>query len=433
MFDDRAEAGRRLAVALADYRDADTVVLGLPRGGVPVAFEVARALHAPLDVILVRKLGVPTQPELAAGAVGEDGVLVLNPEVVAGVGLSREALRALEDHGRAELDERVRRVRPAHPRRSLLDRVAVVVDDGVATGATARAACQVARAHGARAVVLAVPVAARQAAAALARDVDDLVCLDQPTPFWAVGQAYRDFGQVGDGEVASLLDRAAWAASDVTIPVPGADRPLEGILDVPARPLGLVAFAHGSGSSRLSPRNRRVARVLRDAGLGTLLLDLLTETEDGDRDLVFDIDFLAGRLAAACQWLERQPGCRGLPLGLFGASTGAAAALCAASDPRLQVVAVVSRGGRPDLAAVRLSEVRAPTLLVVGGRDELVLQLNRQAQQQLPNASLVVVPGATHLFEEAGSLERVAGLARDFFLEHLAHQGPHLAARSPTG
>jgi len=432
MFDDRTDAGRRLARALEAYRDADTVVLGLPRGGVPVAFEVARALHAPLDVILVRKLGVPTQPELAAGAVGEDGVLVVNPQVVAGAGLTRDSLRVLEEHGRAELDDRVRRLRPGHPRRSLLDRVAVVVDDGVATGATARAACQVARAHGARAVVLAVPVASRQAAAVLADDADDLVCLDQPSPFWAVGQVYGDFGQVGDEEVLSLLDRAAWAASDVLIPVPGAPRPLEGILDVPARPAGLVAFAHGSGSSRLSPRNRRVARVLREAGLGTLLLDLLSGDEDGDRDLVFDIEFLAGRLTAACQWLQRQPGCRALPLGLFGASTGAAAALCAATDPRLRVAAVVSRGGRPDLAGARLSGVRAPTLLLVGSRDELVLQLNRQAEQQLPHASLVVVPGATHLFEEPGALARVADLARDFFLEHLAH-GPHLAASSPTG
>jgi putative phosphoribosyl transferase len=439
MFQDRADAGRRLARELDAYRDADPVVLGLPRGGVPVAFEVARELDAPLDVILVRKLGVPSQPELALGAVGEDGVLVVNRDVLAATRLHPTELRRLENAGRAELDSRTRRLRGDRPRVSLVDRVALVVDDGVATGATARAACQVARAHGARAVVLAVPVASSRTAAALREGLDDLVCLDTPHPFWAVGQVYRDFGQVSDAEVLDLLGRATWTPDspaqpadpgpgtprDVLIPVPGAATPLAGILDVPARPVGLVAFAHGSGSSRFSPRNRRVARVLGDAGLGTLLLDLLTEDEEGDRTLVFDIEFLAGRLAATCRWLREQPGCRNLPLGLFGASTGAAAALSAAADPMLDVAAVVSRGGRPDLAAEHLSAVRCPTLLVVGGRDEGVLQLNRQAQGRMSGASLVVVPGATHLFEEPGALDRVAVLARDWFLAHLVPGSRH--------
>ncbi len=325
----------------------------------------------------------------------------------------------------------------------LVDRVAMVVDDGVATGATARAACQVARAHGARSVVLAVPVASSSTVAEMRGELDDVVCLDTPSPFWAVGQVYRDFGQVGDDEVVALLHRATWTTDppdapapetgpstsrEVLIPVPGAREPLAGILDVPARPRGLVAFAHGSGSSRLSPRNRRVAQVLGDAGLGTLLLDLLTVDEEGDRTLVFDIELLADRLVAACRWWQQQPRCRGLPLGLFGASTGAAAALSAADDPALDVAAVVSRGGRPDLAVAHLSRVRAPTLLIVGGRDEAVLHLNRQAEARLTDASLVVVPGATHLFEEPGALDRVAALARDWFLTHLS---PAVGARDP--
>ena len=439
MFQDRADAGRRLARELDAYRDSDPVVLGLPRGGVAVAFEVARELNAPLDVILVRKLGVPSQPELALGAVGEDGVLVVNRDVLAATRLDPTEVRRLENAGRAELDSRTRRLRGDRPRVSLVDRVALVVDDGVATGATARAACQVARAHGARAVVLAVPVASRRTAADLREDLEDLVCLDTPHPFWAVGQVYRDFGQVSDAEVLDLLGRATWTPDspaqpadpgpgtprDVLIPVAGASTPLAGILDVPPRPVGLVAFAHGSGSSRFSPRNHRVARVLRDAGLGTLLLDLLTEDEEGDRSLVFDIGLLAERLAAACRWLRVQPGCRHLPLGLFGASTGAAAALSAAADPLLDVAAVVSRGGRPDLAAEHLPAVRCPTLLIVGGRDEAVLQLNRQAQSRMSGASLVVVPGATHLFEEPGALDRVAVLARDWFLSHLVPGSRH--------
>ncbi len=444
MFEDRADAGRQLARAVDAYRDEDPVVLGLPRGGVPVAFEVARRLRAPLDVILVRKLGVPFQPELAVGAVGEDGVLVVNRDVLASTRLTGDQMDELERAGRAELESRVQRLRGTRPRISLENRLALVVDDGVATGATARAACQVARAHGARAVVLAVPVASTRTVTEMRSEVDDMVCLDTPYPFWAVGQVYRNFGQVADEEVVALLDRATWTSDtaepvvadpgpgtprDVLVPVPGAPQPLAGILDVPPRPRGLVAFAHGSGSSRLSPRNRRVAQVLGDAGLGTLLLDLLSESEEGDRSLVFDIDVLARRLVAACTWLREQPGCRSLPLGLFGASTGAAAALVTATDAVLDVSAVVSRGGRPDLAAGHLARVRAPTLLIVGGQDQAVLQLNRQAQERLEVATLVVVPGATHLFEEPGAMDRVAALARDWFLAHLT---PNVRTRDPV-
>jgi putative phosphoribosyl transferase len=439
MFDDRADAGRRLARALTHLRGEHPVVLGLPRGGVPVAYEVARELGAPLDVLVVRKLGLPSQPELAVGAVGEDGVLVVNHDVLTSSGLTPTQLGVLEEEGRAQLEDRVRRFRGAHPRVSLGDRTAVVVDDGVATGATARAACQVAREHGARRVVLAVPVAARHTEAELREVVDDVICLDHPYPFWAVGQVYRDFAQVADAEVLDLLARGPrpedpppghpdpTAPRDVSIPVPGDGVSLAGILDVPARPVGLVVFAHGSGSSRLSPRNRRVAQSLTRAGLGTLLLDLLTPEEEGDRALVFDIDFLAGRLVTACHWLAQQPGCRGMPLGLFGASTGAGAALTAAADPGLDVFALVSRGGRPDLATVDLTRVRTPTLLIVGGRDEEVLQLTRLAEQRRPAAALVVVPGATHLFEEPGALQHVAELALDFFLSRLRAGDRNLA------
>jgi putative phosphoribosyl transferase len=405
-----------------------------------VAYEVARELGAPLDVLVVRKLGLPSQPELAVGAVGEDGVLVVNHDVLASSGLTPTQLGVLEDAGRTALEDRVHRLRGAHPRVSLTGRTVIVVDDGVATGATARAACQVAREHGARRVVLAVPVAASHTEAELREVVDDVVCLDHPYPFWAVGQVYRDFAQVTDATVLDLLalaprpDDTRTAATDpsaprdVNIPVSGGGTPLAGILDVPARPVGLVVFAHGSGSSRLSPRNRQVAQTLARAGLGTLLLDLLTPEEDGDRGLVFDIAFLTGRLVAACHWLEQQPGCRGIPLGLFGASTGAAAALSAAADPGLDVFAVVSRGGRPDLATVDLARVRTPTLLVVGGHDEVVLQLNQAAEQRLPAAALVVVPGATHLFEEPGALQHVAELAQDFFLSRLRADDRDLAS-----
>lgn len=191
------------------------------------------------------------------------------------------------------------------------------------------------------------------------------------------------------------------------------------------QPLGVVAFAHGSGSSRHSPRNRRVAQTLRERGLCTLLLDLLSAEEAEDRRLVFDIDLLAQRVCMALDWLVARPETSPLRIGLFGASTGAAAALQAAAQRPGQVAAVVSRGGRPDLAGPHLVRVRAPTLLVVGGADTDVLALNRGALRQLQcEKRLEVVPGATHLFEEPGALEAVAQLAADWFAAHLTWRRP---------
>lgn len=200
---------------------------------------------------------------------------------------------------------------------------------------------------------------------------------------------------------------------------------LAGDLEVPEGAGGIVLFAHGSGSSRFSPRNRYVAGVIREAGVGTLLFDLLTPEEEAvdlrTRALRFDIDLLARRLVGATDWLVRQPAARGLPLGYFGSSTGGAAALVAAAERPDAVRAVVSRGGRPDLAGAALERVLAPTLLLVGGRDEPVIDLNRRAMERMTApVSLVIVPGATHLFEEPGKLEEVARQAADWLRTHLA-------------
>ncbi|GGQ11187.1 putative phosphoribosyl transferase [Actinomadura coerulea] len=536
-FEDRADAGRRLGERLGELpggpRGRGTVVLGLPRGGVPVAFEVARELRAPLDVIVVRKLGVPFQPELAMGAIGEGGVLIVNDEIVRLTGLGEADVTDARRREQAELDVRVERFRRGRPRAELSGRTAVVVDDGVATGATARAACQVARALGARRVVLAVPVGSPDTLAELRRVADDVVCLLEPELFHAVGQWYREFGQTSDGEVVELLERAAapppsarhdsdpagtpeppeaanpagaahpggatnpgepagpggsadpggaahpgGATNPGGAVAPGRPRPdgetapggpsdlgwvspygatnaggavdpgggtnrspekaddppvvdedvwidggfveLTGHLTVPARAGGIVAFAHGSGSSRHSPRNRLVASGLNRAGLGTLLFDLLTTGEELDRGNVFDIGMLADRLVAATGWLRDRPETAGARVGYFGASTGAAAALWAAAAPGADIAAVVSRGGRPDLAGRRLGDVRAPTLLIVGGEDRQVLALNQRAQQRMRcQNQLTIVPGATHLFEEPGALRAVAEHATDWFLAHM--------------
>jgi putative phosphoribosyl transferase len=202
---------------------------------------------------------------------------------------------------------------------------------------------------------------------------------------------------------------------------------LDGFISIPDDPKGLVVFVHGSGSNHHSPRNQYVAQTLQDSGLATLLFDLLTVSEETTdwrtRHLRFDIDLLARRTTGVLEWLDLQPFAYGLKRGLFGASTGAAAALIAAAELPEKVEAVVSRGGRPDLAGEVLSKVKTPTLLIVGGHDEVVIDLNQQALAQMQpriDKKLMIVPGASHLFEEAGTLEQAAELAKEWFLAHLS-------------
>jgi len=347
--------------------------------------------------------------------------------------VDHSALELVERRERAELERRARQYRGGRRRLDLENRCAVIVDDGVATGSTVRAACHVARHQGADRIVVAVPVASRLALHELADVCDDMLCVEVPDPFYAVGEWYRDFSQTSDEEVVTLLARATGDEATTTdssrggagpnavdVEVPSGAVTLPGRLIVPDHPRGTVVFAHGSGSSRHSPRNRFVAESLHHAGLSTLLVDLLTAEEELDRSHVFDISLLATRLDDAAHWVRGRPECRSSPLGFFGASTGAAAALRAAAQPDSDVSAVVSRGGRPDLAGSSLADVRAPTLLIVGERDAQVLQLNKTAQSELRcPCELAVVPGATHLFEERGALERVAKLASAWFVTHL--------------
>jgi predicted phosphoribosyltransferase/dienelactone hydrolase len=390
---------------------------------------VADALGAPLDVIVVRKLGVPYQPELAMGAIGEDGVRVVDQRIVGLVGASSADIARVEERERIELSRRAERFRRGHARVPLSGRHVIVIDDGVATGSTARAACEVARAEGASRVTLAVPVAPSEWVERLGDVADELVAVETPAAFRAVGQFYVDFRATTDDEVVAVLARAAARRAgdrpeprgrmDCEVDITLGTLHLPGHLTVPAGATGLVVFAHGSGSSRHSPRNEFVAEILHESGLGTLLFDLLTEDEASNRSHVFDVGLLAERLVGVTEWARLRSDA--LPIGYFGASTGAAAALRAAVVLGDDVAAVVSRGGRPDLTGRCLAAVRAPTLLIVGGADTTVLGLNRQAYEQIRcERRLCVVPGATHLFEEPGTLRIAAEAARDWFVRHLA-------------
>ncbi len=446
-FQDRKHAGRLLSERLVQkYGSENPVVLGLPRGGVPVAFEVAQALHAPLDVIVARKLGAPMQPEFGFGAIAP-GARYVDPYTVRMLGLSDaeiESIAAREGH---ELERRIELYRGGRPRPDVSGRTVVLVDDGLATGVTAHAAIASLKRENPRKIVFAIPVGAPDSVAELEGEGVIVECLDRPAGFQAVGSWYDDFRQTSDDEVLALLQRASAAQKPVgtkaraagegrihyrAIEIDIGQTTLSGDLHVPEQATTIVIFAHGSGSSRFSPRNRYVAEVLQAAGHATLLFDLLSPAEE-EVDLRighlrFDIDLLAARLVAVTEWVRQQGELRNFAIGYFGASTGAAAAIVAAAEVPDAVKAVVSRGGRPDLGGDALEKLQTPTLLIVGSLDQQVIRLNEAARRRMraPN-ELVLIPGATHLFEEAGTLEQVAAIARDWFSQHLVHEPEELS------
>lgn len=383
-------------------------------------------LGGEFDVVLVHKLGAPTNPELAIGAVDERGTVLLN-ENAAWTGADDAYIRRTAQQQLELIDERRLRYRAGRPAPVVEGRTVIVLDDGLATGATMVAALGAVRAQRPARLVCAVPVAARESLAEVARLADFTVCLATPSPFHAVGLYYRDFSEVSDGQVAALLSATTGAPPPLShmagaraVRIATEEAVLDGDLMVPPSPRGLILFAHGSGSSRHSPRNRFVAQVLNHRGLATLLFDLLTPVEDAEGHARFDIALLAQRLSAALQWTRNEAGLKDLGIGLFGASSGSAAALAVAAMRPDRVVAVVSRGGCPDLAGGWvLAHAHTPTLLIVGGADEEVLKINRTAQALMGHwAELVVVPGATHLFEEPGALEEVATHAANWFARH---------------
>ncbi|MCL9795077.1 phosphoribosyltransferase family protein, partial [Frankia sp. AgKG'84/4] len=341
VFADRVDAGRLLSAHLTHLRGEDVVVLALPRGGVPVGFEIARALAAPMDVISVRKIGVPRQPELAMGAIAEGGIRVVDEATMRLAQVGQEEFSRVEALEAVELDRRARRFRAGRPRIPLSGRTAVVVDDGIATGSTALAACRAVRAQGVARLVLAAPIAARDRMIRFQDDADEVVCVEAPLAFAGVGEFYGDFTQTSDEEVVELLERSArnvGRSADVVIPVPAVDPPgrpgpaglpgpagppgLAGLLGLPARPRGVVVLVQGSGSGRRSPRDRFVADVLLSVGFATLLVDLVGPARETDAEATFDSGLVVGRLLAAVAWLRGQPETAALPLGCFGADTG---------------------------------------------------------------------------------------------------------------
>lgn len=426
IFRDRDEAAGFLAERLRNYRGTNPLVLAIPRGAVRMAEIIADSLDGDLDVVLVRKLRAPGNPELAIGSMDESGQAHLS-DYVRALGVTETYIAAEKETQLKLIRERRAQYTPVRPPLNPEGRVVIVVDDGVATGSTFLAALQAIRKKNPQRLVAAVGVAPSETCERLRVWADEVICLSVPRDFHSVGQFYEDFSQTEDEEVIEILTKHGAREQTSRMHFDGVD--LEGSLVIPEGAGGIVIFAHGSGSSRHSPRNVRVARVLNEAGIGTFLFDLLTPTEDAVYETRFDIELLARRLNLATQWLTRQKRVHGMKLGYFGASTGAAAALKAAAARGPEISAVVSRGGRPDLAADILHFVTAPTLLIVGGNDLVVIDLNRMAFGLLrAEKKFKIIPGAGHVFEEAGTLEEVARLSAAWFRDHFErgwHERPH--------
>ncbi len=451
LYRDRHDAARAVVGALGALSGRrDLLVLGMPRGGVIVARAVADALAAPLDVIVARKLGVPGLPEVAFGAVAEGLQDATRDPVATYLGVPANVTSRIERRERAEVERRVRRYRGDRPPAEVEGRVVVLIDDGLATGATLRAAVLSLRARHPSRIVVAAPVGSAAGCGDLASLVDEVVVPATPEPFEMVSKWYDEFAPVSDDEVDRALRgessgtplraaaRDAAEEREVTVSLRAGHQALladlgtaEDWMTPGSPPRGLVILAHGGGSSRQSYRNRYLAGCLRMAGWSTLRIDLLLPQEqlqDAESALHrFDVDTIADRLQCAVDWATGTsvPGAANVVL--FGASTGAAAAAMAAVARPEVVRGVIARGGRVDLALPALPLLRTPILFIVGGADALTLRANRTAIRALRgDVTLRVVRGAGHTFEEPGAIGSVGTLAIDW-LERRYSSGPGAA------
>lgn len=449
-FRDRAAAGRALAKSLGAYRGhAGVTVLGLARGGVVVAREVADALRAPIGVIVARKIGVPGIEEVALGAVADGGHRVIADTVAWYLGVPSRIVDLLAERERAELERSVATYRLGLPSLDVRGRTVIIVDDGLATGATMRAAIRSVRDKRPARIIAAVPVASRPAAAEVQREVDELTVVVMPPRFHTVSASYENYSPVSDDDVLLLarrpvqrispfvldisdrlgtaLTRMEKPARDTerTIGIPAFDATVVGELGLPrvgrspkrwerpARVRGLVILSNAGGGKRNSYVERYLAGRFRLSGYATLRLDLLTREEqfsnDADASLRFDVERTAARLAGACEWAESEGVAGAHRTILAAAGAAAAAALVTAARRPGRIFAVAARGGRVDLAGADLRRVDTPVLLIAGGEDRDTLRRNNDAGEQLRQGAVTIrIPRAGNAFEEPGALGAVA-------------------------
>ncbi|MFW5419147.1 phosphoribosyltransferase [Nocardiopsis sp. CNT-189] len=425
-FADRAEAGRGLAERVRPFAVTDPVVLALPRGGVPVGAELARRLGVPLDVLLVRKIGLPGHSEYGVGAIAEDGHACLDHAALARHRIAPDALAPVVEEEREELRRRLRVYRGGRSGPVLTGRDVIVVDDGAATGGTARAALRMVRRRRPARLVLAVPVASPSALQALRAEADETVVLSAPENFQAVGEWYRDFEQLTDAEVTALLAEAVTpgeADTGWTVHIEAGGVRLDGDLVAPEDPEKVRGAAVlGLGHERHAAQQRAVAAAMRDAGFATLLLDLITpqEWEESQGAPEIGSGELGARLAEGVRWLRGSTDLAGPRVALFGSGAAAPAALAAAAAIPADVGAVAVLGGRIDMAEEHLPGVRAPTLVLVPGEDSFIRELTEWAVGRMPvPAELRVVPGAEGLLPGGEEGRAVGGAVAEWFARHL--------------
>ncbi|MBI5949434.1 MAG: alpha/beta fold hydrolase [Chloroflexi bacterium] len=401
-FQDRDDAGRRLGELLKQRGLKRPLVLGIPRGGVPVAAQVARAVEGELGVVVARKVGAPYQPELAIGAVTADGVAWINEPLAADTGAGKDYLDR-EIAGQAAEARRREAVFDGHRRGAVSGRPVIIVDDGIATGATALAAARSMRKAGAKPLIVAVPVGPPHTLDLLKQEADEVICLHEEPDFWAIGQFYVDFHPMEDREVLDVLAAFPAAAPDGTVEAfirrDGVE--LAARLRLPGGRAPVVVFVHGLGSSKDSPRNVVIAERLVDAGIAALLFDLSGHGEStaGRHE---GIEAYVDDLVAAVAWVKEQPGIDAEHLAIAGSSLGAVVALQAVQSGRVKPAALVLRAPPADPEEFR--GLTVPALLLVGSDDPLLEQACGAAGVS-PSVRLQVAPGASHLFEEPGTLE----------------------------
>ncbi len=446
MFRDRTDAGKQLAEQLERFRDSDAVILAVPSGGVVVASEVAKELGLRMDLIVVRDVTLQRDSSLILAAVAEGGEQLIDDDAVEALHAAPSELWATLTAERAEVARRVALYRLRRFHVDLHGFIAIVVVDVLADTLGAILACRVARLRGARRVVLAAAIGTADIYTEVDHEADEITMIESPDEILDPHIYFEHFEPVAQSTVLDHLDASVERDGEPDPPLAEVDHirdlriepvvmltdgiALRGIVMLPHLSVGVVVFVHGAGSSAESPRDQVVASSLAEVGVASVRFDLLSEFERY-RHLEIDSPTMVERIAGVLSWVRRQVDLRVLPLGLNGANSGIAGVLALAAEPGADIVAIVSRGGRPDELAVSIHDVITPSLFIVGGADETIIEANRATALLIDAPSeLSVIPGATHRFVEPGALEMVAEITCDWFFHWMVRQHEDTTAES---
>ncbi len=430
-FLDRTDAGRQLAGQLERFRGSDAVVLAVPNGGVVVGTEVAIALGLRMDLVVVRAVRLERDRSLVLAAVSEGGEQIIDDDAIDAIGALPSELWSALGSERAELARRVELYRLRRFHVDLHGCIAILVIDMLTDPLVAQLACRVARLRGARRVVLAAPIGTADIFTELVEHADEITLLESPDEVGDPIDCFEEAPAVSDAVVLDHLDASVVRDGEPDPPLTSVDHvsdlrveavvmlsdgaALRGIVMLPQLATGVVVFVHGAGSDATSPRDEVVATALAEVGIASVRFDLLTEFERY-RKLQIDTRTMVDRLTGVIAWTRRQVDLRGLPLGLNGANSGIIGVLALAAEPGADIVAIVSRGGRPDEFSTGVHDVITPALFIVGGADESILEANRATAMLIDAPSeLSVIPGASHRFVEPGAMDMVAEITRDWF------------------